>query len=309
MADANKKNSNEDLGLGSVVIEENRTRFVNRDGSFNVHRKGVFDRGSFSPYHAILDAPWWRFNLGILIYYLVANFLFAFLYMAAGKNAFPEIAYMDTYHRFGQVFFYSVQVITTLGTSPLHTANFMADLVLAIEAMVGLLGFALGASLFFARFSNPAPGIKFSKKAVISPYLDITGLMIRIINGRSNELINVNATLTLSIIDKDGIRRFHRLNLERNEVLLFPLHWTIVHPIDKESPIFAMTMKDLEDAHAEFLLAISATDQDLSKIIYARMSYLYSEVVMNAKFRKLIERTKRGTVLVDPKRISEIEKA
>ena len=62
-----QKQMQEDLGLGGKVIQENRTRFVNPDGTFNVHRKGAFERGSFSPYHAILKASWTRFFFGVLV--------------------------------------------------------------------------------------------------------------------------------------------------------------------------------------------------------------------------------------------------
>jgi inward rectifier potassium channel len=298
----------EDLGLGSQVIEENRTRFINKDGSFNVHRKGVMERGSFSPYHAVLNASWWRFNLGILGYYLVANIIFSVLYFMSGIKAFPDIANMDAWHRFGQVFFYSVQVITTLGTSPLHPANMAADVVLAVEAMVGMLGFAVAASLLFARFSNPVVKILFSDNAVIAPYKDGTGFMFRIINGRNNELVNVSATVTLSMTERDGKRHVHQLGLERSSILVFPLNWTIVHPINKRSPLFGLKVKDLADRNAEFLISLTAVDQDLSKTIYLRSSYVYKEVLEQVKFKRILEKTADGTVVVDPKRISEIEK-
>jgi inward rectifier potassium channel len=303
------KENQEDLGLGEKVVQENRTRFLNHDGTFNVHRKGVFDRGNFSPYHAILNASWWRFNLGILGYYVFANFIFAFLYMAAGSKAFPEIANLDAAHRFGQVFFYSVQVITTLGTSPLHPANTTADVVLAVEAMVGMVGFAVAASLLFARFSNPPTKIEFSENAVIAPYQGRTGFMVRIINGRSNELIHVSAIVTMAKTNKGGKRAFHRLPLERDEVFVFPVNWTIVHPIDEQSPLFGLTAEDLKTGHAEFLVYITAIDQDLSKTIYARSSYQAGEVLAGYKFANIIERDQKGTVVVDPKRIGEIEPA
>ena len=86
-----EKNQEEDLGLGGKVIQENRTRFVNADGSFNVHRKGVFERGSFSPYHAILKASWTRFFFGVLLYYFIINIIFTVLYLASGNTAFPEL--------------------------------------------------------------------------------------------------------------------------------------------------------------------------------------------------------------------------
>ena len=308
MAQQSIKNSSEDLGLGDKVIQENQSRFINKDGSFNVHRKGVFDHGSFSPYHAILNASWWRFNWGILAYYAVANLIFSLLYLAAGKAAFPEISNLDIGQRFGQLFFYSVQIITTLGTSPLHPANTMADVVLSIEAMVGMLGFAVAASLLFARFSNPATKILFSEKAVIAPYQDGTAFMFRIINGRSNELIQVSATLTIALTDVSGKRSFHQVSLERKMVLVFPLNWTVVHPITPESPVYGMTREDLKKADAEFLIGITAIDQDLSKTVYVRSSYRSDEVLTQTKFANILEHTQDGTVVVDPARIGEVEK-
>ncbi len=299
----------EDLGLGDKVVQQNRTRFLNRDGSFNVHRKGTFERGNFSPYHAILNMTWPRFFLWVVSYYVFVNFIFSFWYLAAGPGGFPELANLSTFNRFGQLFFYSIQIITTLGTSPLHPANTVADVALAMEALVGLFGFAVGASIMFARFSNPSVKILFSKKAIIAPYEGITGLMVRIINGRSNELVEVRATLTLAMINKEGKRTFQQLPLERDMVLVFPLNWTIVHPIDKDSPLYGMTAEDLDKAHVEFLIGITAIDQDLSKTVYARTSYLYKEVMVGYKFVSIIERTADGTVVVDPKKISKIEKA
>jgi inward rectifier potassium channel len=301
------KEEQEDLGLGNKVIEENRTRFINKDGTFNVHRKGILDRGNFSPYHAVLNAPWWRFNLGILVYYIIANFIFSILYFMSGRNAFSDISNLDSWHRFGQLFFYSVQVITTLGTSPLHPSNVMSDTVLAIEAMVGMLGFALAASLLFARFSNPPVKILYSNTAVISPYKNIKAFMVRIINGRSNELVNISATISVSMTAPDGKRSFHTLALERNNVLTFPLNWTIVHPITKNSPLFGKTADELDKAHAEFVVNITAVDPDLSKTIYSRRSYANGEIV-EGKFVYILERDSSGTVVVDPKRVSEIEK-
>jgi inward rectifier potassium channel len=303
MAENNQK---EDLGLGSKVIQENRTRFVNADGSFNVHRKGVFERGSFSPYHAILKASWTRFFLGVLVYYFIINIIFTILYLASGRMAFPDISTLGFAQRFGQLFFYSVQVISTLGSSPLHPATAMADAILAIEAMVGLFGFAVGASLLFARFSNPTTKILFSSNALIAPYEGGKGFMVRIINGRSNELIQVTASITLSMTH-NGERDFHQLPLERKQVLTFPVNWTIVHPIDLDSPISGMSLEQLLKADAEFVVNITAVDPDLSKTVYARRSYKDGEI-MEGKFAYILERDNDGTVVVDPARISEVDK-
>ena len=43
-----------DLGFGGRVAEQTRSRFLNRDGSFNVRREGLPFFRSLSAYHALL---------------------------------------------------------------------------------------------------------------------------------------------------------------------------------------------------------------------------------------------------------------
>ncbi len=43
-----------DLGFGSVLADESQERLLNRDGSFNIRRRGLV-RG---PYHALLVMTW-----------------------------------------------------------------------------------------------------------------------------------------------------------------------------------------------------------------------------------------------------------
>ena len=303
--DQNK--SNEDLGLGVKVIEENRSRFINRDGSFNVHRKGVFKRGAFSPYHAVLSMSWPMFYSWILSVYVVGNLIFTGFYLLAGPHAFPQLAGLDLLHRVVKIFFYSVHASTPLGGGPLSPSTTVGEGILALEAVASLLGFTLAASLIFARFSNPSVKIIFSDKAVIAPYNGITGFMVRIINGRSNELIEAKASMTVSMTGPDGKRVFHRLHLERDRVLVFPLNWTIVHPIDEKSPLYNMSAEDLARADVEFVLGITAIDQDLSRTVHARTSYIYNEIVVGKKFVNILEHAENGSVVVDPHRIHEIE--
>ncbi len=301
-------NKEEDLGLGQKIIEENQARFINRDGSFNVHRKGMFDRESFSPYHAILQMSWLKFYAWIFSLYVIVNLIFTTLYFAAGPHAFTGLVGSGARPFFKELFFFSIQSLTTLGSGTIHPVTFFANTILAVEAMFGMMGFALGAGLIFARFSNPAVRIVFSERAVMAPYGQGIGFMCRIINGRSNELVDTSATLTLAMTGEDGKRNVRMLELERNHVLVFPVNWTLVHPIDKKSPLYGKTAEDLAAAKAEFLVSVVAVDQDLSKKVYARFSYLYDEVMFGYKFSSILEHEKGGSVIVDPKRIHEIEK-
>lgn len=301
-------NENEDLGLGERVVQENRSRFLKSDGNFNVYRKGVFEHGAFSPYHALLNMSWPRFYSLILGSYLLANFIFTGLYLLCGPGAFLEMQGAGLLARFGAIFFFSVHIITTIGESGLTPADVASKVILSIEAMTGLLGFAIAAGVIFARFSNPATKIHFSEKALIAPYKDMTAFMTRIINGRSNELIDVKAVLTLALAGADGgRRRFHQLKLERDGILIFPLSWTIVHPITKESPLHGLTLDDLKKRNAEFIIALSAVDQDISRTVYVRHSYIPGEMLSGVRFANILENDPDGTIFVDPARIGEIE--
>jgi inward rectifier potassium channel len=298
----------QDLGLGSKVVQSQKKRYVNRDGSFNVYRKGVFNRGAFSLYHAVLEISWPTFYAAIFGLFVIANAIFAILYLLTGLQAFPDLANLAAGRRLGELFLFSVQILTTLGASPIHPVNTLAKIILDLESTAGLLGFALATGMIFARFSNPPTNIIFSDKAVIAPYNGITGFMFRIINGRNNELIEVGATVTLAVMDESGQRDFHQLTLERDKVMVFPLNWTIVHPIDPLSPIYGMSADDLAHINAEFTVFITAMDKDLSKRVYARFSYLYEEVVVGAQFATMIEQTPDGRVAANPDLLHEIEK-
>jgi inward rectifier potassium channel len=297
----------QDLGLGDRVVQENRTRLLNHDGSFNVYRKGVFEHGAFSPYHAILNMSWRRFFGFILGSYILVNLVFTGLFLLCGPGAFPSIEHLDLLQRTSAIFFFSIHIITTIADNNLDPATLLANVFLALEAITGLLGFAVAAGVMFARFSNPAVKILFSDKAVIAPYKDMTGFMIRIVNGRSNELIDVHASISVGMEGGDGKRYFHQLPLERDNILVFPLNWTIVHPITKDSPLYGLDNQEFARREPEFLVSIAAVDQDLSKVVYARHSYVANEVLCGARFVNILEQNKKGTVFIDPARVHEIE--
>src|ERR1700685_3450479 len=123
---------NEDLGLGEKVIQESQSRFVNPDGSFNVYRKGMFERGAFSPYHAILNKSWAAFYAYILAAYALANLIFTGLYLLSGPGALSEALPVGPIGRFGEIFFFSIQILTTLGSSSIHPVTVLAKTVFAL---------------------------------------------------------------------------------------------------------------------------------------------------------------------------------
>ena len=72
-----------DLGFGRVVSEQRALRLLNRDGSFNVQRRG---RGlnAFLAYSNLVSTSWYRFFVFVAAVYLTLNGCFAVFYVACG---------------------------------------------------------------------------------------------------------------------------------------------------------------------------------------------------------------------------------
>jgi inward rectifier potassium channel len=257
-------------------------RVINPDGSFNVLRRGTNWR-DVNPYLHLVSISLAKFFGWILLLYVLVNSLFAVVYYLLGPGALTN----ETSGRFFKCFFFSSQTLTTVGFGAIAPVSPAANLIAALEALCGLLGFAVATGLLFGRVSRPSARIGFSEKALIAPYQEGTSFQFRMVNRRANTLIEPATTLMMMTVDRanGALRRdFTLLKLERPSVMLFPLTWTVVHPIDAESPLFGKTAADLEAVQAEFMVLVKAWDETFSQTVHQRFSYRYGEIVWGAKF-------------------------
>src|SRR5437868_1180293 len=182
-----------DLGFGSVISRESHLRLLNRDGSFNVARRGISFWRRLSPYQALLTMSWTRFFLVTVLAYLGANALFAELYVLCGPGSLVNTTSGDSGAAFAQAFFFSVETFATIGFGNIVPMGLLPNLVMTAESLAGLLGFALATGLLFARFSRPTTKFLYSKTSVIAPYHDIGAWMFRVTNERSKHIIELHA--------------------------------------------------------------------------------------------------------------------
>ena len=276
-----------DLGFGSVVSRDSQQRLLNRDGSFNVERKGLTLMASLSPYHVLLTMRWSRFFLLAAGWYFFANVTFALAYLACGDGALISTSPGISQHPFWRAFFFSVETISTIGYGNVVPVTLAANVVVTIEALAGLAGFAIITGLLFARISRPTANVLFSSHAVVAPYQGITALQFRVANARSNELIEVTAKVVLSRFEQvDGIhtRRYYPMKLERDGVVFLPLTWTVVHPIEEESILYGQTAETLRNCNMEVLVLLKAFDETFSTIVQTRTSYAFDDIVWGARF-------------------------
>lgn len=274
------------------------------DGSLNIVRKGERFWESLTLYQHLLAARWPVFWGYILLAYALINLLFASLYVAAGPDAISGGEPGATWHN---AIFFSVQTIATIGYGQMTPRGTIANLLVALEALTGLMGFALATGILFARFSRPTAHILRSDRILIAPYRGITALMFRIANGRRSQLLEVHATVTLSRVE-DGKRRFHQLALERASVVLLPTQWVIVHPIDSSSPLAGLDPAAIQASDPEVFVMISAVEETFSQTVHARFSYADHEIVHGARFTDIFGATPTGVVTIDLSRLSEFER-
>jgi inward rectifier potassium channel len=298
-----------DLGFGSIVARQSRERLLNRDGTFNVRREGLGFFQSLSAYHWLLGLTWPRFLAMLAAGFLTVNLVFAGAYFLCGPDALAGIAVRDGAARFLGDFFFSVQTFATIGYGGIAPARLAANILVVVESITGLLLVALGTGISFARFARPRARILFSERAVVAPYRDGHAFMFRVANARRSELTDLRARVLLARRRENGDREFLPLRLERESVLFFPLSWTVVHPIDEESPLRGQSAADLAAVEAEFLILFAGTDETFAQVVHAQSSYEASELVWNARFASLYNPPDgRGGISIDVGRLSEIER-
>ncbi len=75
----------EDLGFGTKNFQKAK-RLINRDGSFNVVKKGRSWLRLYDAYHTLITMSWTKFFLLVVAMYLLINICFAFLYSMIGMD-------------------------------------------------------------------------------------------------------------------------------------------------------------------------------------------------------------------------------
>lgn len=297
-----------DLGFGTKITDP-KSRLVNQDGSFNLTRANgsLWDR--LNIYNRLIMMSWAQFFVWVLVAYLVVNTFFAGIYMLAGSDTLSGIDDKNLNGPFWKCFFFSSQTLTTVGYGHISPNNFLTSSIAAFESMIGLLAFALATGLLYGRFSRPVAHVRFSRHSVFAPYLDINAWMFRIVNGRENQLVNLEITVSITRLEAkdDGTltRKYYPLTLERSKVAFFPRNWTLVHPITEGSPLNGCTPEDLRKSDTEFLISFHALDDTFVQSVHTRSSYHYDEVRWGHKFVSMIDPNNPN--ILDLDRLDETE--
>lgn len=305
--------STADTGFGTNASNYGG-RFINKDGTFNIRKKGLPFWETNSLYITMLNMPSWKFFGVIVLFYIIVNLIFAGIFYAIGVQNLAGLAVTTSpLKNFTEAFFFSAQTFTTVGYGRISPVGFLTDFVAAIESLVGLLSLAIATGLFYGRFTRPKANLMFSYNALIAPYQDKTALMFRMVPYKeNNHLTDVEVRVTIALtIEENGshVFKFYVLPLERNRIDSLSMNWTVVHPIDDQSPILGFTQKDLEAAETELYVSLRAFNNMYSNTVQEGTSYFYREIVYGAKFVPMYHESEdKMTTILDLDKLNKFEK-
>lgn len=292
---------NNDTGFGSNATSYGG-RFINRDGTFNLRKEGVPFWTRFSIYHSMLNLSRWKFIGVIVLFYFTINLIYTLLYWVAGPEQLQGLLARTPWEKFKELYFFSTETFTTVGYGRVNPVGDAANFIASIEAMTGFLSFAIATGLIYGRFSKPKAYLAFSDYALVSPYQDKTALMFRFASYKENHMLtNVEVVLTigLQVVENDKpVYKFYSLTLERSRVDSLPMNFTVVHPIDDQSPLANYGPEDMKTADVEIYVLIRGFDDVYSNIVLQRTSYTFEEIEFNRKFLPMYRESDDGKTTI-----------
>lgn len=297
-----------DPGLGNTSSQHAK-RMMNTNGSFNLEYLNKPRRLS-EAYHYLVNISWFSFFGLTFLAGFIINAFFAFVYLFIGIEQITSSA-GNLFEDFLNAFFFSAQTFTTLGYGYMSPQGMASGIVSSFEAFLGLLLFAFVTGLIYGRFSKPKAAIRFSRDLILRDFNDSRAIMFRLVNNRKTTMINPKITVTLSLSKQnsegDYENNYYSLNLERDTINYLPATWTIVHEIDKKSPLLQYSKQEISNLHGELIIMISYYDESFNQEVHQMHSYVLKEIRFDCKFTKAYYYNEKGKMVLDYKLFDRIE--
>ena len=207
-----------------------------QQGNFAVSKIGATTFDLRDPYYIAIASSWSVFiaiALGLLVTVVA---LFAFLFLLDPRSV-QGVARGD----FAHLFLFSLEVISTAGFGVMSPDSLYGYCVAGVERVIGIAILPVVTGILLVRFSRARSGIIFADAAVITTKDGAPELRVRIANGKSVMLTSATAKLVILLMTRDSQgeawRRYHDLELVRDNLPLFALTWTLDSPDRRAEPV------------------------------------------------------------------------
>ncbi|MBX7155219.1 MAG: hypothetical protein K1X91_09655 [Bacteriodetes bacterium] len=298
-----------DPGLGEK-LSGNLRRVINNDGSYNVVRTNV-PLSAFTPYTYLISTTWGRFFSIIAIGFIVINLVFALIYLLCGLENLHGVEPPTSMNPLLSTFYFSIHTFTTVGYGNISPSGILTNAVTIVEIFIGLLYVALITGLLYGRFSRPTARLVYSKNMLITPHNGGRALMFRVANLRDNIMMELSAEVLCMIKTEDNnkpTRRYMKMELERNTVVMLPTSWTLVHRINEDSPMFNLSIPELKQMEFQVIIMIKGFDDTFSQTVHSRFSYTADDIVEGGRFVISYFTREDGMIEFDMERVHEFDR-
>ncbi|MCB9697665.1 MAG: ATP-sensitive inward rectifier potassium channel 10 [Alphaproteobacteria bacterium] len=247
-------------------------------------------------YHVFLRVPGWV-SLAMIVVRLVAlNVLFALVYVVIGGVAHARPgSLMDA-------FFFSVQTMGTIGYGAMYPETTLANAVVAVEALTGIVATAVATGLIFAKVTQSTSRINFSELAAVSPMDGVPTLMFRVGNERGNLVMDAQLRVVVAktVTTREGTLMYRMLDLKmvRDRTPALTRTWTVMHHITPDSPLYGMAPEDLEEHEVELMVTLVGTDDTTLLPVHGRARYEAKDIRYGHRLADVLDLLPDGRVRV-----------
>ncbi|KAH8335412.1 hypothetical protein KR074_000999 [Drosophila pseudoananassae] len=210
-------------------------------------------------------------------------------------------------------FLYSVETQTTIGYGNRYVTEECPEAIftMCIQCITGVFIQAFMVGIVFAKLSRPkkrAQTLLFSRNAVICHRDGVPCLMFRVGDMRKSHIIeaHVRAQIIRKKVTKEGeVLPFYQQELHvgadgGEDRLMFIWPTTIVHKIDRNSPLYMLSASDMLKERFEVVVMLEGVIESTGMTTQARSSYLPSEVLWGHRFVNVVSfRKETGEYEVD----------
>lgn len=248
-------------------------------------------------YHRILEMRWRVFFVWAVLVYSGMHVVFAGLFMLEpGSIGHSDGSYLSAY-------FFSVQTMMTIGYGGMTPATTWANVVVTIEAFLGLIFTAMLTGLVFAKFTKPNAAVLWSRVATVAMHEGKPMLMIRMANARGNRIVEATVSMTAAMTrrTKEGetFRKLYDIALVRRSSPIFSVSFTAMHVLDATSPLFGESSESLRDTALEIIVVLSGLDETSGQTVHARTSYAADDLRFGERFADIIVVEPDGNRVID----------
>lgn len=291
-------------GETATPKSQGRSRIIHI-GAREIETRGLAGRFWTDLYHRSMTVYWPVFFGSAAAIFVLLNAAFALLY-ALGDHPIANVSG----DRALEFFYFSIETLATVGYGDMHPQTDYGHFVATVEIFTGMCFLAVMTGLIFARFSRPRARFVFAEHPVVATHQGAPTLMIRVANARHNTISQATARLWLfrleNTAERNQLRRYYELKLERQEHPMFSLSWTLFHAIDRESPLYGVTEDDLGESDAALVLNVSGDDDNSAQHLYARAIYSRNDIRWRHRYRDITGISPEGRMLIDYNKFHDV---